>query len=345
MASQKVFLNPRTRQEVLVTFRPFRPEDAAGFHACVEDYYRGGYPYTQYLDAGYLWPRIQEGRMAVLLGEDSSGTILSTTGVLFDSIFPGSSLLLLRVVREAFQGIGIGTWHEKLLFEELEKHRVCSLYADVMTQNTTSQTSLERRGFVTTGIRLLLYKANLMLPYRNYSAESRLSQAVMCRKGSLDFTPRLYCPRDLQEPISRIYRSLGVDAELLDVPLEKKKGLSAGSILTETWEEEHQSLIWVVPEIGEDFPEKLRQQTHRSGLQILVHLVYLNLCSPGAQIGWEALVREGYFFSGIKALGQREEYLMMTRLSGIPLNGDILHLTPQGQAFFRKIQELSPWPA
>ena len=314
MASQKVFLNPRTRQEVLVTFRPFRPEDAAGFHACVEDYYRGGYPYTQYLDAGYLWPRIQEGRMAVLLGEDSSGTILSTTGVLFDSIFPGSSLLLLRVVREAFQGIGIGTWHEKLLFEELEKHRVCSLYADVMTQNTTSQTSLERRGFVTTGIRL-------------------------------DFTPRLYCPRDLQEPISRIYRSLGVDAELLDVPLEKKKGLSAGSILTETWEEEHQSLIWVVPEIGEDFPEKLRQQTHRSGLQILVHLVYLNLCSPGAQIGWEALVREGYFFSGIKALGQREEYLMMTRLSGIPLNGDILHLTPQGQAFFRKIQELSPWPA
>lgn len=146
-----VFTNPKTGERVPVEFRPFAPGDEEGFRACIEDYYGGGYPYPEYFEPGFLAGKCAAGDMLVLCGVRSdTGEIVNTCAIRLDGEFPGTGLMLLRVVRPACQGLGIGREQERIQLEYAKPLPAASLYADVMTQDCVSQHGLETSGFVLT---------------------------------------------------------------------------------------------------------------------------------------------------------------------------------------------------
>ena len=320
--------------ETNISFSPFKKEDFTSFKSCIEDFYGGGYPYKEYLDAEFLEEKCRLGQMIVLCGKKESGEVISTSAIRFDSGFKESGLLLLRVVRSAYQKRGIASAQEEELFRLIKsRNGLCSLYADVMTHNDASQKSLIRRGFIICGIRLMLYDANIMAPGLDLPEKSRLSQAVMCRRENFS-SAEIFCPHEHSGIVQKIYRSL--DAKCLVntdfSPPHKKK---TSSSLTE--ETGHKSLIWKIDAAGEDFPDILTSVLKAAGEDKII-LCYLNIKSPAAVYAYEKMQREGFFFTGLKPLQSDCEYMLLSFIGERNIDTNNICLHESGEELFTYIK-------
>lgn len=316
-----------------VRFRSLREGDEKAFQKCIESYYGDGYPYKEYIKEEYLISRIKDGRMVVMVGEDRKGEIVSITGVRTDTAFKGSATLFLRVVSADVQKMGIASAAETELLRMVPRDdSICSFYADVVTQNDFSQRSLDARNYTACGFRFCLYQADVLVPKQKWKAGQRLSLVIMCHKERDMGTLQFYCPKELRQSVGRMYDSLGVCVRFLD---ENEPPEREDTVLTETFETDHDSLLWYVHQVGKDYVLRLSEAK-----DVSVFIIYINLYSPGAEEMYLKLLSENFFYSGIKPLGDGEEYLIMTRLSGGKLKCEDIHLTAQGNILLDEIIQI-----
>lgn len=332
-----LFENQETGNSVNVCFRLFRQGDGEEFCRCIQDFYGGGYPYKEYLDEEFLLEKCAAGKMTVLCGVTPDGEIVSTSAVRKDEEFGGSALLMLRVVKKAYRGMGIGKAQEERLFCYAEgQEKICSLYADVMTHDRISQGSLARRGFVYCGIRLMLYRNPVMVPGLALPKEGKMSQAVMCRGKCREFGKVLYCPAEHIKEVQRIYRELGVDCRV-----DKTARLPKSATTKMSWKEEteHRSYIWKVQKIGTDFSDLLSVRMERiENLKDATVLCYLNICDLSAVYGYGILRSAGFFFTGLKPLQMQEEYMLMAYIGGQEIRYEDIHLHEGGERLLSYIR-------
>ena len=333
-----IFEDHGTGRRADVSFRPYQWEDATEFRSCIEDFYSDGYPYKEYLDSAFLMEKSRSGQMVILCGVTREGEIVSTSAVRFDTEFPGSGLLLLRVVKEAYRGMGIGATQERKLFRLIQdKKELCSLYADVMTHNTVSQGSLARRGFVLCGLRLMLYQAEIMVPGLSFLKGSKLSQAVMCRRENMEDAGLLHCPQEHAAIAGHIYEKLGVRCRI-DIGLllpERKKTVDSCQE-----EIKHHTRVWKVQAIGKDFPQVLERMVentrHQQGATILC---YLNIKDQAAVYAYEKLRENGFFFTGFKPLQSGEEYMLLAHIGDQEICTKKISLYADGSRLLAYIQK------
>lgn len=316
-----------------VRFRSLREGDEKAFQKCIESYYGDGYPCKEYFKEDYLISRVKDGRMVAVVGENREGEIVSTSAVRTDTEFKGSALLLLRVVLPEAQGMGIASAAETELLRMVPgDDSICSFYADVLTQNDFSQRSLDVRNYVACGFRFCLYRSGVMVPNQKWKPGQRFSQVIMCHKERDRKPAQFYCPKELRQSVGRLYDSLGVCVRFLDKnePPERE-----GMVLTETFEADHDSLLWCVHQVGKDYVLRLSKAK-----DVPVFIIYINLYSPGVKEMYLKLLSEDFFYSGIKPLGDGEEYLIMTRLRGVELKREDIHLTSRGNVLLNEIIQI-----
>lgn len=346
-----IFGERDTDRCVDVSFRPFQRGDGEGFRRCIEDFYGDGYPYREYLDEEFLLEKCASGRMAVLCGVTSKGEIISTSAVQADDEFSGSALLMLRVVKKAYRGMGIGKAQEERLFEYVERlEGIHSLYADVMTHNSISQKSLVRRGFIYCGVRMMLYRNPVMVPDLPLAKDGKMSQAVMCRKGCTQSVRALYCPMEHAGVALRIYRELGVKCQIFCPAGTADNAERANMTLklpdsTETdmtWKEEvvHDSYIMKIRKTGADFSKIMEHKMGQVARQeYATVLCYLNLRDPEAVSAYEVLRKKGFFFTGFKPLQENEEYMLLTYTGGQTIRYEDIHLHREGELLLHYIKK------
>ncbi|MCI9076532.1 MAG: GNAT family N-acetyltransferase [Dorea sp.] len=331
------FENLETKQGTAVYFRPFCKGDGEGFRQCIADFYKDGYPYKEYLDENFLLEKCASREMTVLCGLTDQGEIISTSAVRMDEEFKGSALLMLRVVKEAYRGMGIGKAQEEYLFQYADgQEGVCSLYADVMTHNSISQGSLARRGFVYCGLRMMLYRNPVMVPGLPLSEDGKMSQAVMCRKGCVQSAGILYCPAEHTGEVRRIYNELGVKCRINT----EYTGPECGETVA-AWkdEEEHHSYIALVRKVGKDISEMLARKMEQTGRRRdVTYLCYLNLRDPAAVYGYEKFRQAGFFYTGLKPLQENEEYMLLTHTGRQKMRYEDIHLHEDGERMLAYIK-------
>lgn len=316
-----LFRNEKTGAELDISFRPFQPGDERGFRECIEDFYGDGYPSKEYFEPGYLAEKCASGDMLVLCGVTGEGEIVNTCAIRYDGEFPGSGLMLLRVVKKKCRGMGVGREQERVQLECAARRGGASLYADVMTHDCVSQHGLWTNGFVLTGLRPVLYRASEMVPGREWPEGARLSQAVMCRAGSAR-AAELYCPPEHTEAVGRIYSLLGVEPKFRDGTPGTAPGRSQ---IRESVDAGHGSRVWIIGQPGADLGERLGQVKEQA------FLCYLNLCAPGAAEAYAAFKSRGFVFAGMKPLNGNGEFML---LAAPGLRGtwtDTLHIDEPGQ--------------
>ncbi len=316
-----LFRNRNTGSELEVEFRPFQPGDEAGFRECIEDFYGAGYPYKEYFKPGYISEKCEDGSMLVLCGVTGDGEIVNTCAIRYDGEFPGSGLMLLRVVKRKCQGMGIGREQERAQLEYAKRVRSCSLYADVMTHDCVSQHGLGTNGFVLTGLRPVLYKAAVMVPDMSWPEDARLSQAVMCRAADMKDAGRLYCPEEHRRVVQRIYDGLGV-AAALDL---RPAGASGASLIHENVNSAHGNRTWIIERPGPDLAERLKKVRESA------FVCYLNLKAAGAEEAYRILSGRGLRFSGLKPLNGNGEYMLLANDALKAGWTDTLHIDGPGQ--------------
>ena len=195
----------------IVRFRIYQYCDFPMYLNCIKAFYKDGYPYKEYMEQAYLHKKIEEKELLLTVGETENGIIVSiVAAVLQKDNFKGSILFMLRNVLPEYSGGGIASKHLNYLMSLLPTYfpEAESVYADVVTYNANSQQSLIHRGYVLCGIRLMLYKNEIMVPKLRYDAGTKLSQTVYCLNLKKGIRKKIYAPDEHKEIIASIYQGL-----------------------------------------------------------------------------------------------------------------------------------------
>lgn len=332
------FYNNKTGENIEINFHSFDLKDTKQYISCISDFYGDGYPYKKFLDGEYLDKQCKQGKMLVICGKTSDGEIVSTSGINLDTDFNKSGTLMLRVVKKNFQNMGIGNKQQDFLLEQIDKLSIlCSVYADVMSHNTTSQNSLVRERFVYTGIRFMLYHNKIMIPQYPFTHEFKLSQLVMCKSVSCNNVGEIYCPTEHSLFVENIYQKLGVNcaiktASQVTATQRSKLSLHADDI--------HNHLQLLVFDVGNDFEQIVKKQLlHFGHVKGQTYICYLNMKAQGSIYAYDILSRYGFFFSGIKPLNANGEFMMLSKVTGEILDMDDIKLHENGKYIMEYIRK------
>jgi hypothetical protein len=333
-----IFYNTKTAKNIEINFHSFDLKDTKQYIGCISDFYGDGYPYKRFLDGEYLDKLCKQGKMLVICGETSDGEIVSTSGINLDNDFKKSGLLMLRVVKKNFQNMGIGNKQQDFLFEQMDKlSELCSVYADVMTHNTTSQNSLVRESFVYTGIRFMLYHNKIMIPHYPFAHEYKLSQVIMCKSVSCNSVGEIYCPTKHSLFVEDIYKKLGVTCTIKTALLVTT--VKRSNILLHA-DDIHNHLQFIVFDVGKDFEQIVKEQLLQfNPIKGQTYICYLNMKAQGSIHAYDILSRYGFFFSGIKPLNANGEFMMLSKVTGEILNTDDIKLHKNGRYMMEYIRE------
>jgi len=332
------FYNSKTRKNYEIHFRSFDIKDTKQLVSCISDFYGDGYPYKKYLDGEFLDKQCKQGKMLVICGVTSDGEIVSTSGINFDIDFKKSGILMLRVVKKSFQNMGIGNKQQDYLFEQMDKLTgLCSIYADVMSHNTTSQNSLVRESFVYTGIRFMLYHNKIMIPRYPFTHEFKLSQVVMCKSVSYYDVGEIYCPTVHRLFVEDIYKKLGVNC---DIKTALQATTTQRSNIALHTDDVHNHLQLLVFDVGNDFERIVKEQLlHFSHIKGQTYICYLNMKTQGSIYAYNILFGYGFFFSGIKPLNTNGEFMMLSKVTEEILNTDEIKIHENGKYMMEYIQK------
>jgi len=303
----------------------------------VEDFYGDGYPYREYLEEEFLLEKCESGKMLVLCAVTPEGQIVGTSALCLEEEFKGSALLMLRVVKEEYRGMGIGKVQEDRLFQYVEQQHFLSVYADVMTHNCVSQCSLARRGFVYCGLRMMLYRNSVMVPKLGLWRDGKVTQAIMCRRDGAKDAGVLRCPAEHARMVCQIYQQLGaacsIDTDVI---------LPSGKQTFFTWKKEelHHSCILTVQRAGMDFSEVLRGTMELlGGWADATALCYLNIKDIAANFAYGRLRQAGFYFTGLKPLQERAEYMLLAYTGRQSVRFQDIHLYGEGEKLLSYIRK------
>lgn len=328
-------METREISKIGVTFSEYSSDDYDGFVNCIDGFYHGGYPYKQYLDKEYLDKKTKDGSMIVTIAKNASGKIVGTSAAQkLDGVFSGSVLLLLRCVDKSCRGIGIGSRQELYLFELISKKfgDALSLYADVMTHDAISQGTLCRRGFSLCGIRMMLYKNEIMVPALRFPENTKMSQAIYCKAvGKKDI--KINVPDELECFIKSIYDDLRVNADFA-----KKLGKTAEKGVYD-WSDKptHSSAEFYIVVSGKDFEKEFLPLIESKISEGYTAVAYINAEKSGAVDVYEKLKENGFYFSGIKPLSENGEYIVMSHSKACKNVFENIILPAEKEYFLEKI--------
>lgn len=295
-----------------VRFRAYENRDFPWYVKCVQAFYRDGYPYKEYLDEAFVCREIAARRFLLTVGELKDGDIISVMGaVKKEGCFGNSILLTLRNVIPAYSGGGVASRQLDDLMERLPQvfPDAESIYADVMTYNGLSQHSVMSRGYTLCGLRLMLYKNELIVPTLTYEPDTKMTQSVYCVSLRRKSAKTIYVPGAHEAWIKERYRRLGVSLTVL--PMDKN-AYEPENLWSYESKAEHEKAEWVMQRAAVDFANALEESLREfDKMEHGTAVVYLNMESPSSGPVYAFFRKKGFYFCGIKPLNQEGEYLML----------------------------------
>jgi len=290
-----------------IIFEEYKASDHDAFVACINDFYRGGYPYPQYLDKNDIQELLASGDLIITVARCDGKIVGTSAAQRLRGMFEGSVLLLLRSVLEEMQRKGIGTRQEYYLLSLVRERfpEALSLYADVMTHSSASQKTMLRQGFVLCGLRLMLYKNELIVPKLNYGIGTKMTQAVYC-KSTGEGSVMLFAPEEHREFIAGIYGALGTKCAFVEGDRDTGVSFSVKDKAV------HQSIELKVDN-GTQALDELCDTLNAYFDKGYTAVVYLNMLNPNCETVYRRLTEMNFYFSGVKPLSEKGEYLLMAQ--------------------------------
>ncbi len=291
-------------------FKEYSDKYYEGFLESINDFYDEGYPYKEYLDKNNINRLIGEGKLILTLAISQKDEVVGTVAALMsEEEFKGSVLLLLRSVPSHCRGRGIASNQLKDLFDRINKKfkNIKSFYADVMTHDDISQISLCHRGYTLCGIRCSAYKNQIIAPKITFKPHTKMSQAVYCK--AVENNPVcIALPKEHKDFILDIYSQLGIGVNVLGCTNSKEDSTQYRIEKNEI----HEFFELFVTQNGVDFEDVVVPKIKKLLDKKYTAVAYINICDSGFLSGYNALLKEGFYFSGIKPLSENREYLILS---------------------------------
>lgn len=317
--------------------RLYQRRDNPGLQQCVKAFYGGGYPYPEFLDAEELDRRIAAGDLILTVAVTPEDKVVGTVAAERQhGAFENTVVLKLRNVLPECRGSGIASAQLKDLLERIAKQfpDALSIYADVMTHDAVSQSSLIHKGYALCGLRLMVYTSRVMVPFLGFPAHTKMTQAIYCRRLR-EHSVSVFAPAEHRGKLAELYTALGAPCTFLE-----GGGMTAGkSDLQITVTPRFSKAEIILRQAGDDLDGRLKEFLEgKSAWEDFTCVAYLNMKDPGCPAAYEIFRNNGFYFSGILPLTEAGEYLLLSKTDRCLENFELIALGDGGEDFISYIR-------
>ncbi len=247
---------------------------------------------SRYSDPAYLFG----GEHEVFAAFDASGEMMGITGISRAPFDMERSMLSLLNIRPEFTGNGAAKALLKHTVDLLAARGARCIKGQVVTRHAQVQGILERLGMSPAGVLYGVRDGNNASPV----IEGKCPLIQIVRNISAQRLPPLFVHEAVAGFAQKVYAELNLNPELIT------SGWPGQSLIEHSYDV-HDSVLWAYAgECGASLAEKLQKLMERYQSPRMTTTVFLNLNSPSAIYGYEALRGEGYKFCGFDPLGDTE---------------------------------------
>lgn len=308
---QMIVLADRQGNSLELCLRPCREGDEEGMIACIRDEYGDTYFKRGFYDPEYLKKESEEGSITFLVAETENDGIAGM--LILKQFYPDETMceIASQIFRKKYRGYGLAMPFFRYGMEILLSRSYSAAFCLPVLFHDVTQRLLYRLGLRAAGLVLNVFDMGRTTHSYNNGRNIKHSQGIQVMAVNKKYTGVLYLPEEHREFCRRIYESLAVPCCMAE---ENKRSdhLPPVSSITCRQDEVQSSLELRIHRIGADLPERMKALQDKYPLRgKQTGNVFLNIQDKNAVWAYRVLTEEGYFFTGLKPLCSRNEYMVL----------------------------------
>ncbi|MCH5257758.1 MAG: GNAT family N-acetyltransferase [Lachnospiraceae bacterium] len=323
MGRKTLHLKNEQGRGLTITLREYRPGDEEGMIACIRDEYGDTYFKRGFYEPSYIKEESDSGHITFLVAQTKAGEIAGM--LILKEFSPKEDMceIASQIFRKKYRGYGLAMPFFEYAMDILLNRNYSAAYCLPVLFHDVTQRLLYRLGMHATGFILNVFDIEHITHSYHNGKNTKHSQGIQIRPAGKRDAGMIYLPREHREFCMRIYSGLGVKFnieqentnntdELLQNSMDIKYDLPPVTLLHFRQDELQQSLEISIYLVGEDLVmriDELHKKHPLKGRQTAC--IFLNCNDKNAVWAYRMLEKAGYFFTGLKPLCSKKEYMVL----------------------------------
>lgn len=291
--------------------------------ACIREEYKETYFKREFYLPEQIRKEMESGKITFLVaealieGEEREGS--KTTGeiagmMILKRFDPEENMceVASQIFKKGYRGYGLAMPFFEYGVEILEaRHFSAACCLPVMFHDIT-QRLLYRLDFRATGLILNVFHMGRIVHSYERDRNKKHSQGIQIKMQEKKDAGVLYLPAEHQKFCGEIYDTLGAAYQMAEDAVRGKENMPDTCHVSYTQNEVQCSMTICLHRIGADLMQRVGEFHRRyplTGMQTAN--IFLNINDANAVWAYRKLVRQGYFFTGLKPLCARQEYMVL----------------------------------
>ena len=316
-------LKNREGRGLTITLREYRQGDEEGMIACIRDEYKDTYFKRGFYEPAYIKEESDSGHITFLVAQTKAGEIAGM--LILKNFSPKEDMceIASQIFRKKYRGYGLAMPFFEYAMDILQSRNYSAAYCLPVLFHDVTQRLLYRLGLRATGFILNIFDIEHITHSYHNGKNTKHSQGIQIRAVGKQDAGTLYLPKEHREFCSNIYNELGVkfhmkqdeddrEYELQTESAYEKHVLPPVTLLKFYQDELQKSLEVNIRLVGADLPLRiadLHTKYPLRGRQVIN--IFLNCNDKNAVWAYRVLEEEGYFFTGLKPLCSKKEYMVL----------------------------------
>ena len=330
----------KTGEKREFTLRPFCCDDVKAVIQCVKDEYDDTYYRREYYDEKLLVEMTESGGLYLYLaccGDELCGIQSIVSHAPEDTRLEAAS----QIFRKKFRGYGLPYELVKYTYDVARSLSPSSIYASTVVFHNITASMCEDAGMVPVAFNLGSHITSKMHNSYMLGNSEKYAQAILILPVAKKDAGTVYVHSDIAGVVNRLYLQLGVKADIKSTyqATEDAAHLNPAALKVSVNEREQSVSIRVV-ETGSDLITRVREIMSSYTGELWTFQLILPVDEPCAIREYEELVKEGFFFAGLRPLCCEKEQIFMQNIRDVRFNFDEYVLTDRFRALLEEIQAI-----
>lgn len=307
-----VHLKNAQERELTITLREYRSGDEEGMIACIRDEYGDTYFKRGFYEPRYIREESENGHITFLVAQTKAGEIAGM--LILKNYKPEEDMceIASQIFRKKYRGYGLAMPFFEFAMNILLSRSYSAAYCLPVLFHDVTQRLLLRLGLHATGFVMNVFDIEHISHSYNNGKNTKHSQGIQIRAVGKQDAGTVYLPKEHQAFCTRIYTGLGVNFSMKQDSIGEEHNLPPVSLI-HFWQNELQKSLEIqVYMTGSDLAERI-EDLHKKypliGKQ--TSNIFLNCSDKNAVWAYHVLEGLGYFFTGLKPLCSKHEYMVM----------------------------------
>ena len=337
-SSETVILtNHKTGEQKEFVLRPFCCGDEDAVIQCVIEEYGDTYYRREYYDKELLRKQTDSGRLFLFLaycGDDVCGIQSIVSHAPDETRLEAAS----QIFRRTYRGYGLPYELVKYTYEFAKSLHPSCIYASMVVFHNITQTMCEKAGMTAVAFNLGSHITSKMHNSYRLGASEKYAQAIMVLPVDKKDAGDIYVHPDIEGPVERLYSELKVAHNIISrVPEDETALPDRKTELKISVNEREQSITVRVDVIGCDLSDVIGQLKDSHNEKYWTIQLILPVDEGCAITAYEELAKEGFFFTGVRALCAPREQIFMQYIGDVYFCYDDFVLTDGFKALLEDV--------